>query len=308
MKLRKRLAGGVLALGGVAAVNRALTVEDLDAPLGREVGTYQWRGFDVAYTEAGDPSDPDLLLFHGVNAAGSSHEFRYVVDGLAESFHVVAPDLPGFGHSDRPPLVYSGTLYAAFVEDVARDLTDEPVCVASSLSGAYAAAAAERVAFEELVLVCPTATTMPWRRVWLRSLLRSPVAGEALFNAIVSKPAIRHFLADHGFHDPAKITDEWVDYDWATAHLPGARFAPASFIAGFLDPDVDLGETLVELDVPVTLVWGREADITPVAQGRELAEHAGARLLVVEHADLLPHAEFPEEFVDIVTERTAVEA
>lgn len=308
MKLRTALAGTTLGLGGVAAVNRALTVEDLEPPLGRALQTYQWRGFDVAYTEAGDPDDPDLLLVHGVNAAGSSHEFRYVVDALAEEFHVLAPDLPGFGHSDRPPLMYSGSLYTAFVEDFARDLTEEAVCVASSLSGAYAAVAAQSVDFRVLVLVCPTATTMPWRRVWLRSLLRVPLVGEGLFNLIASKASIRHFLQDHGFHDPAKISDEWVDYDWRTAHLPGARFAPASFVAGFLDLDIDLGETLAGLDEPVTLVWGREADITPVADGRDLAERADARLVVFDNADLLPHAEFPEEFVDLVAGRLSLTA
>ncbi|MFB6172922.1 MAG: alpha/beta fold hydrolase [Haloarculaceae archaeon] len=303
MKFRKALLGAAAGLGALAATNRVLRAEALDPPLGREQQTYQWRGFDVAYTEAGAPDDPDLLLVHGVNAAGSSHEFHRIVDDLADHYHVIAPDLPGFGHSDRPPLMYSGALYVAFLEDVARDLTAEPTVVASSLSGAYAAVAAESVAFADLVLISPTPTTMPWRRVWLRTLLRSPLVGQALFNLIVSKRSIRRNLAGHGFHDPANITDELVDYDWRAAHLPGARFAPASFVGGFLDLDVDLGETLAGLDEPVTLVWGREAETTPVSTGRELAETADAQLIVFDDADLLPHVEFPSEFADLLVDR-----
>jgi pimeloyl-ACP methyl ester carboxylesterase len=297
----KRLLGGTaLGLGSVALGNRALRSDttELEPPLGRPLSTYRWRGFDVAYTEAGDPAAPDLLLLHGVNAAGSSHEFRYVIDALAEDYHVLAPDLPGFGHSDRPPLMYSGSLYVTFVRDFVADLTDEPTVLASSLSAAYAAVAAEAVDVREFVLVCPTTTTVPGRRPWLRSLLRSPVVGEGLYNLLVSRPAIRYFLEDHGFAQPAAITDEWVEYDWKTAHQSGARYAPASFLAGFLDLDVDLGSTLAEGGVPTTVVWGRDAELAPLETGRELAEAADARFVVFDNADLLPHAEHPEAFVE----------
>jgi len=52
--------------------------------------------------------------------------------------------------------------------------------------------------------------------------------------------------------------------------------------------------------VPVTLVWGREAEINPLSEGRDLAEEADARLVVVDYARLLPHAEHPDEFLDAV--------
>ena len=304
MRLRTALVGAGVGLGATALANRRLRREpgDLEPPLGHELGTYSWRGFDVAYTEAGDPDDPDLLLLHGMNAAGSSHEFRHVVDALAEEYHVLAPDMPGFGHSDRPPLLYSGSLYVTFVTDFARDLTEDATVVASSLSGAYVARAAESVEFRSLVLVCPTASTIPGRRTWLRSLLRSPILGEGLYNLLTSKRSIRYFLTDHGFANPEHVTDEWVEYDWRTTHQPGARYAPASFVSGFLDMDVDLGGMLANVDEPVTVVWGGEAGLPPLERGRELAERAGARLLVVEGADLLPHAEYPDDFLEAVGE------
>jgi pimeloyl-ACP methyl ester carboxylesterase len=54
----------------------------------------------VFYREAGDPKSPALLLLHGFPA--SSHMFRGLIPLLAEEYHVVAPDLPGFGFSDAP--------------------------------------------------------------------------------------------------------------------------------------------------------------------------------------------------------------
>ena len=58
-------------------------------------------GFNVFYREAGSANAPNLLLLHGFPTA--SHMFRDLIPLLADRFHIVAPDLPGFGQSDLPP-------------------------------------------------------------------------------------------------------------------------------------------------------------------------------------------------------------
>jgi pimeloyl-ACP methyl ester carboxylesterase len=57
-------------------------------------------GFKVFYREAGAATSPKLLLLHGFPSA--SHMFRDLIPLLADRFHIVAPDLPGFGQSDMP--------------------------------------------------------------------------------------------------------------------------------------------------------------------------------------------------------------
>jgi pimeloyl-ACP methyl ester carboxylesterase len=56
---------------------------------------------NVFYRQAGDPKAPSILLLHGFPT--SSHMFRDLIPVLAEDFHVVAPDLPGFGNTIAPP-------------------------------------------------------------------------------------------------------------------------------------------------------------------------------------------------------------
>jgi pimeloyl-ACP methyl ester carboxylesterase len=57
-------------------------------------------GLKIFYREAGNEKNPTLLLLHGFPA--SSFMFRELIDRLADQFHLVAPDYPGFGYSDAP--------------------------------------------------------------------------------------------------------------------------------------------------------------------------------------------------------------
>lgn len=57
-------------------------------------------GVRVFYREAGEPARPTLLLLHGFPS--SSHQFRQLIPLLSAHFHIIAPDLPGFGFTEVP--------------------------------------------------------------------------------------------------------------------------------------------------------------------------------------------------------------
>ncbi|WP_323171247.1 alpha/beta hydrolase [Natrialba sp. PRR66] len=338
MKARTVLGAAIGTVGAAIVGNRLLAKRagDLENPFTGVERTYRWRGIETTYTVAGDPNDPDMLLCHGVHAGASSHEFSEIFERLAEDYHVYAVDLPGFGRSERPPLVYSPTLYIEFLREFVSDVTDEPIVVASSLTGSFAVGAARESDIAELVLICPTDDTGS-ARPWVRTLLRAPVVGTTLFNLLASAPSIRYFYDRDGYYDPERIDEETVAYAWQSAHQPGARYAPASFAAGMLDPGVDtdtgagadagdetgtgdesdtadtttepdtasdefdLATELAALETPTTLIWGRDAELVPLREGRDLAEAADLDLVAIDYATQLPHAEHPDEFVAYLT-------
>jgi pimeloyl-ACP methyl ester carboxylesterase len=57
-------------------------------------------GLDIFYREAGSPDSPAIVLLHGFPT--SSHMFRNLIPALADQFHLVAPDYPGYGNSSMP--------------------------------------------------------------------------------------------------------------------------------------------------------------------------------------------------------------
>ncbi len=57
-------------------------------------------GLNIAFREAGNPALPKLVLLHGFPS--SSHQYRDLIPALADRFHLIAPDYPGFGLSDTP--------------------------------------------------------------------------------------------------------------------------------------------------------------------------------------------------------------
>jgi pimeloyl-ACP methyl ester carboxylesterase len=80
-------------------------------------------GVKVFYREAGPQGAPVLLLLHGFPT--SSHMFRELIPRLADKYHIIAPDYPGYGQSDQPPLDtfgYSFDKFAAVIDKLTEGL------------------------------------------------------------------------------------------------------------------------------------------------------------------------------------------
>lgn len=80
-------------------------------------------GADVFYREAGPADGPTILLLHGFPT--SSRMFRDLIPKLADRYHVIAPDYPGFGHSsvpDRKSFAYTFEHYAKLVDALVTQL------------------------------------------------------------------------------------------------------------------------------------------------------------------------------------------
>jgi pimeloyl-ACP methyl ester carboxylesterase len=94
---------GLVGLCMFAGSTDAVRAQNNDKAVSSSAVTYKTvkiDGLDIFYRESGDRSKPAILLLHGFPT--SSFMFRNLIPKLADKFHVVAPDYPGFGQSSMP--------------------------------------------------------------------------------------------------------------------------------------------------------------------------------------------------------------
>ena len=120
MKINLKTLGALL----VATVSFASTQQNLVTDNSQPTyHTINVDGLNLFYREAGNPSRPTIVLLHGFPS--SSHMYRNLIPKLATTYHVIAPDYPGFGYSDHPSEAEFGYTFdhlAAVVDNLLNSL------------------------------------------------------------------------------------------------------------------------------------------------------------------------------------------
>jgi pimeloyl-ACP methyl ester carboxylesterase len=299
---RRILMSGGALLGAAAAYNAFARkgVDKLTNLIGGEEGGFDWRGRRISFTKRG--KGPPILLVHGIHAAAWSYEWHDNVDHLARANTVYTVDLLGFGRSDRPAVRYSARLYISLISDfVDRVIGDPCVLVATSLSGAYAVVLGARdpQRFPAVALVSPTGLVRLNRPSGIAGeagqlAVHAPIVGTAMFNALVSRRSMRHYL-EKTYSDDSIVTDELVEIYYWTSHQRGARHAPAAFISGRLN--IDVRQALRRLSQPTLLIWGEEGAAVPAEESRSFRSlKPDLEMALLSPAGDLPHDERPDDF------------
>ncbi len=91
-----------LGLMGVLILSGNVLAQPKESAMAQHISyrTVKVDGLSIFYREAGPKDAPTILLLHGLPS--SSRMFEPLLARLADQFHMVAPDYPGFGHSDAP--------------------------------------------------------------------------------------------------------------------------------------------------------------------------------------------------------------
>jgi len=310
---RRRIVRG-LAIGGAAVGIPALWNAAI-ARQARRVSTtswgrrhrYAWELGDVAFQRLGE-GEPPLVLLHSFGPGHDSIEWRELASRLGQRFQVFAPDLPGWGRSDRPSIAYDAELYIDFLIDFLIDLVRRrAVVVAAGISAAYAVQVAvdRPELIRGLVLVSPLGVDFASEEPDLKDavihrLLKLPVVGTSALNVYSSRRGIEHHLREEVYAQPERVDEALVDHYWKNAHEDGSRAALASYLSGYLNHRVV--QPLARLRQPALLVWGRDA-VHPNVEAADLWLAAGSEmeLEVLDDAGALPHAERPDEAAALVT-------
>jgi pimeloyl-ACP methyl ester carboxylesterase len=265
----------------------------------------------VHHTHGGRGSP--VVFIHGLGSSGYM-EWRFNLEAAADQHRVFAPDLPGFGRSEKPRARYGIPYFTRFIERYMeeRGLRSAAV-VGASLGGRIAlelALESPRLV-RKLVLVNALGLGRPNVHVSY-GLVTIPRVGEALMNVVrgalrwAPSPTIRRVAARYAgaSSDLTRTMDDaYLDNLRELYAADGYHNAYLATVRSLVTPKAvfggqhDMTMRLNELKVPVQLIWGADDPLFPVAhaaRAHSLIERS--RLTVIEGAGHTPQAERPEEF------------
>lgn len=273
-------------------------------------GFVQFGGLRLHHTFGGRGGTP-LLMIHGLGSSGYL-EWRRNLEALAANRRVLAPDLPGFGRSEKPALPYGISLFVQTVEAYAdAQSLDRFDLVGTSLGGRVAieVAARDPGRVRRLALVNALGLGRPNLHPFY-GLVALPRVGEALLHGL--RRALQRLPPDElrrmfgrGPGVASEIGESLDDrYLWELRELheaDGFHYAYLATVRSLVTPlsfaGADQTSRLAATGLPVLLIWGARDRLFPLP----LAEAAqrripGSRLAVIERAGHTPQAERPDEF------------
>ena len=260
-------------------------------------------GARVHFQEAGPADGPPLSLIHGF--ASSNLVWSKVLLELAEQgFRVIAPDLLGYGYSAKPrDLEYTIGRQAKMVVGLMKELGIERAnIVGSSYGGAIAATIALDYPslVDKLVLVGAVTNNRPTRYLLMR-LFGSPVIGDILSPLVVGSRRLLRMRMKRVYDRHSWPMDE---RRVQARHLPLAtRGTHRAIIRTVRRWDAErISRDAHLITQPTLVLWGDRDREVPLADGHRLNEDIpNSQLKVFEACGHLPHEEYPDEFVEVVT-------
>src|SRR5579875_535471 len=234
-------------------------------------------GLKMFYRSAGAPDAPTILLLHGFPSA--SHMFRDLIPQLAGEYHVVAPDLPGFGMTEQPPR----DAFAYTFENIAKVVGRFTEVLGLKKFAIYVFDYGAPVGFR-LALAHPdriTAIVSQNGNTYLEGVSDAFAPVQAYWNepSQANRDALRGFLAPqttlfqytHGVTDPALVSPDGRNLDDFYLARPGNDEIQLDLL-GHYKTNValygDIQAYLRDKRPPVLAIWGKN-DPFFIPQGAE---------------------------------------
>jgi pimeloyl-ACP methyl ester carboxylesterase len=262
-------------------------------------------GVRVHYQEAGERDAPPVLLIHGF-CASTFVWSDVLLPVAAAGFRVIAPDLPGYGFSEKPRAgEYTIEAQARLVIRLMDKLGIERAClVGSSYGGAVASLCALDYAtrVERLVLVDAVINDDVKRQPMLR-LAAAPLVGDIFSPVLLSTYSLTRWRMRKVY---AKGAQQLLGGERMRAHHRPLRASSAhrAVIRTLRRWDASRIEREAHrIQQPTLLIWGEDDIDIPLEHGQRMFQKIrGARLIVFRRCGHLPQEEYPQEFTKLLTE------
>lgn len=251
---------------------------------------------------------PKLVFFHGFGGGSSAYEWSKVYPAFASEYHVIAPDLIGWGDSFHLERNYKIDDYLNSITEFLEQSCDEPTTViASSLTAAFMirVAIARPELFKSLILTTPAGLSdfgENYTQSFFAQLVSTPILDRFIYDfGVANELGIRNFLEQRQFAKPERVYPEIVAAYLESAKQLNAEYSALSFVRG--DLCFDLSEYIEQLTIPTAIIWGKKSQFTGPEIGKRLAQMnptAIKAFQVIEEVGLTPQLELPAVTIGLI--------
>jgi pimeloyl-ACP methyl ester carboxylesterase len=266
------------------------------------------QGLRIHYLSAGD-KESTVLLLHGGGTDSASLSWKLAIEPLAENHHVLAPDWPGYGQSDRPNIDYTNEYYVNLLGDFvqARGIEQASlvgISMGGSIALGFALQSPQRL--DRLVLVDSYGLQAAAPAHKLSYLFtRMPFVNEMTWSLLKHSRAMTRISLQNIFYSSEAISEELVTEVHEEVKNPGAGRA---FMSWQKSEVVWAGlrtvytARLQEIEAPTLIVHGAEDGLVPVDcahQAHTLIKNS--QLHIIAGCGHWPQREKPDEFNRVVS-------
>jgi pimeloyl-ACP methyl ester carboxylesterase len=259
----------------------------LNSNIGGTKNVYHWNFLDkeyqVVYETIGEGNP--VLLLPAFSTVSSRTEMKGIAQILANQYQVTVLDWLGFGDSECPPIDYNPILFQQLLQDfVKARFNTSIILIAAGHASGYALKLVQdnQSLVSKLILIAPTwqgplrVMGLPDRaRNGVKNLVRSPIIGQGLYYLNTTPSFLRLMYKRHVYVDETKLTPEFIAQKHQITSKHGARYAPAAFVTGAIDPVATREEFLSYVScvsIPVLIILAENAPPKSKAEMLAMAE------------------------------------
>lgn len=245
----------------------------------------------IRFLETGH-SKKNLVLVHGLGA--SAERWNKTIPFFEKDYHLIIPDLIGFGLSDKPLVDYTTDFFSDFLGKFLGSIGVENVSIlGSSLGGQVSASyVSNNNNIEKLILVSPSGimkTSTPALDAYIMAALYP--------NEVNAKNAFE-MMEGSGIEADPQIIEGFIE----RMKLPNAKMAFMSTILGLKNAEI-ITEKLQMINVPTMIIWGSDDPVIPIQHADGFVSSIkDCRFYRMDGCGHTPYVQKPQEFAEIVIE------
>ena len=247
-------------------------------------------GNKIRYLEEGH-SDQNLILMHGLG--GYAERWSNLIPLLSKKFHIFAPDIIGYGQSDKPSVDYTPEFFMKFVFDFIETMgIKKTYMIGTSLGGQIVVecAATQNPIIEKIILISPAGI-----------MRKSTPTLDAYTMAALypTKESVK--IAYQMMVGPGKqVSEISIERFVNNMSRPNAKMVFLSTLLGLKNAP-DIFEKLGKITAPVLLIWGKDDSLIPFEYSQQFVSCINnCEFIPMEGCGHSPYVEDPEKLSELV--------